>query len=85
MTIFTYTDARKNFKTLMEKVCDDHTPITITRNGERPVVVLSLEDYRAIEETLYLMRSPKNAERLVRAAKDLEEGKNYQTQELIEE
>lgn len=85
MTALTYRDVKKNFKSLMEKVCDDHTPITITRNGKRPVVMLSLEDYSAIEETLYLLNSPKNAERLLRAAKDLEDGKNYQTHELIEE
>jgi len=85
MTTLTYSDVKKNLKSLMDKVCDDHAPIAITGNGKRPVVLLSLEDYSAIEETLYLMRSPKNAERLMRAAKDLEEGKNYQTQELIEE
>ena len=84
MTTLTYTDVKKNFNALMEKVCDDHAPITVTGNGKKPVVILSLEDYSAIEETLYLLRSPRNAERLVRAAKDLEAGRNYQTRELIE-
>jgi antitoxin YefM len=84
MTTITYTDARKNFKSVMEKVCDDHVPVTITRNNKRAVVMLSLEDYNAIEETLYLMRSPKNAERLMEASKDLENGKSFQKHDLLE-
>ncbi len=84
MDAITYTQARKNFSAIMNRVCDDHTPIIITRQSERPVVMMSLEDYNAIEETMYLLRSPKNAQRLYKALEQLKQGK-YQKRELIEE
>jgi antitoxin YefM len=52
MDAITYTQARKNFTSVMNKVCDDRIPIIITRQSERPVVMMSLEDYNAIEETM---------------------------------
>ena len=84
MDAITYTQARKNFSKVMNQVCDDHAPVIITRQSERPVVMMSLEDYSAIEETMYLLRSPKNAQRLYKAIEKLKEGK-YQKRELIEE
>ena len=84
MDAITYTQARKNFTSIMNKVCDDHAPIIITRQSERPVVMMSLEDYSAIEETMYLLRSPKNAQRLYKALEQLKKG-NYQQRKLIEE
>ncbi len=84
MDAITYTQARKNFSTVMNQVCDDHTPIIITRQSERPVVIMSLEDYSAIEETMYLLKSPANAQRLYEALEQLKKG-NYQKHELIEE
>ena len=84
MDAITYTQARKNFTSVMNQVCDDHTPIIITRQSERPVVMISLEDYNAIEETMYLLRSPNNAQRLYKALEELKEGK-YQQRDLIED
>ncbi len=84
MDAITYTQARKNFTSVMNQVCDDHTPIIITRQSERPVVMISLEDYNAIEETMYLLRSPKNAQRLYKTLEELKEGK-YQRRDLIED
>ena len=63
MEAITYTQARKNFTKTMNRVCEDHSPLIITRQNEDPVVMFSLEDYNAIEETLYLLRSPRNAQR----------------------
>ena len=74
MEAITYTKARQNFAKTMEQVCDDHIPIIITRKNERPVVMLSLEDYQAMEETTYLLRSPENAKRLLESIADLESG-----------
>jgi len=59
----------------MEKVCDDHDPVIITRKNERSVVMISLEDYQALEETAYLLRSPKNARRLLESIAELEAGR----------
>lgn len=84
MEAATYTQVRKNFALVMDKVCDDHNPIIITRQNARPVVMVSLEDYNAIEETLYLVRSPKNAARLSKALQDLK-NKKFLKKDLMEE
>lgn len=83
MEAATYTQVRKNFAGIMNRVCDDHAPIIITRQNARPVVMVSLEDYNAIEETLYLFRSPKNAARLSKALQDLE-NKKFLFKDLID-
>jgi antitoxin YefM len=59
----------------MDKVCDDHAPVIITRKAARPVIMMSLDDYEALEETAYLLRSPKNARRLLESIVQLEAGK----------
>lgn len=75
MDTITYTSARSNLAKTMEKVCDDHSPVIITRKSSRPVVMMSLEDFEALEETAYLLRSPKNARRLLESIAGLESGK----------
>ncbi|OAI49117.1 hypothetical protein AYO45_03345 [Gammaproteobacteria bacterium SCGC AG-212-F23] len=64
MEAISYSNVRKHFAETMERICDDHEPVIITRKNERSVVMMSLEDYNAIEETAYLLRSPANAKRL---------------------
>ena len=71
----TYTAARENLATTMDQVCEDHAPVIITRNRDQSVVMLSLKDYEALEETAYLIRSPANAKRLLSAIHALESGK----------
>ena len=75
MDSITYTAARENLASTMDKVCTDHAPIVITRNRDQAVVMLSLEDYESLEETAYLLRSPANARRLLEAIYALESGK----------
>jgi antitoxin YefM len=75
MNAITYTAARENLASMMDKVCDDREPVIITRNRDQAVVMVSLEDYKALDETAYLMRSPKNARRLLSAMRNLESGK----------
>lgn len=74
METVSYTAARNNFRAAMDKVCDDHQPLLITRQNERPVVMMSLEDYQALEETFYLLRSPKNAVRLMESIAQADQG-----------
>lgn len=74
MDTLTYTAARSNLAQTMEKVCNDHSPVIITRKTAEPVVMMSLEDYAALEETAYLLRSPKNACRLLASIAELESG-----------
>ncbi len=74
MKAISYSNARGDLAQTMEKVCDDHTPVIITRRNERSVVMMSLEDYEALEETAYLLRSPKNARRLLESIAELGSG-----------
>ena len=83
MDAISYTAARANLSKTMEQVCNDHAPIIITRKSESPVVMLSLEDYQAMEETAYLLRSPANARDLLESIAALEAGKGIK-RELIE-
>ncbi|HET8686380.1 MAG TPA: type II toxin-antitoxin system prevent-host-death family antitoxin [Methanosarcina sp.] len=74
MDAISYTAARANLADTMDRVCNDHEPIIITRNGQQAVVMLSLEDFNALEETSYLLRAPKNAKRLLESIAELESG-----------
>lgn len=74
MDAITYTTARANLANTMDRVCDDHEPIIITRNSQQAVVMMSLDDFKALEETSYLLRSPKNARRLLESIASLESG-----------
>ena len=75
MDAITYSSARANLASTMDRVCSDHEPLIITRNGEKAVVMLSLEDYKALEETACLLRSPANARRLLGSIAQLNAGK----------
>jgi antitoxin YefM len=75
MNAISYTAARENLASTMDKVCSDHSPVIITRNRDQSVVMLSLEDYESLEETAYLLRSPANAKRLLESINALESGK----------
>ncbi len=83
MDAITYSTARANLASTMDRVCDDHEPLIITRNGEQSVVMLSLEDYKALEETAYLLRSSTNTRRLMTAIEQLDARKG-QERELLE-
>ena len=74
MDAITYSAARANLAKTMDRVCDDHEPLIITRNGEQSVVMLSLEDYKALEETAFLLRSPASAKRLLSSVAQLTAG-----------
>jgi antitoxin YefM len=75
MDSISYTSARATLAKTMDRVCENHEPVIITRSGESSVVMLSLEDYKSLEETAYLLRSPKNARRLLDAISELESGR----------
>ena len=78
MDAITYSSARANLARTMDRVCEDHEPLIITRYGEQAVVMLSLEDYQSLEETAYLLRNPANAKRLLCAATQLSAGKGVE-------
>ncbi len=72
MTTLSYTTARSNLAKTMQQVCDDHSPVIITRSKAEPVVMMSLSDFEAMQEINYLIRSPKNASRLLEAIDEIE-------------
>jgi len=74
MDVIPYTRLRSNLAREMDRVCEDHAPLIVTRKASSSVVMISLEDYEALEETSYLLRSPKNVRRLVEAIAELEAG-----------
>ena len=83
MNSIPYTHARNNLAKSMAQVCDDHAPVIITRKNRDSVVMISLEDYQALEETAYLLRSPRNARRLLESIVELAAGGGTE-RELLE-
>ncbi|MBB5206701.1 type II toxin-antitoxin system prevent-host-death family antitoxin [Chiayiivirga flava] len=75
MDAITYSTARAKLADTMDRVCNDHEPVIITRNGQQAVVMMALDDYKALEETSYLLRSPRNAQRLLESIAALQSGK----------
>ena len=83
MHMMSFSDARANLKSAMDRVVADKAPLAITRQKAEGVVMVSQSEWDSIEETLYLLRSPKNAERLIEAIRGLEAGEGEE-HELIE-
>jgi antitoxin YefM len=83
MDAITYSQARETLAKTIKRVCRDHEPIIITRRREDSVVLMSLEDYESLAATAHLLRTPRNARRLLDAVKELEEGRGKE-QRLIE-
>lgn len=81
MKAITYTAARERLASTIDRVCNDRDPVIITRKRNQSVVMISLEDYEALEETAYLLRSPANAKRLISALENLEKG-NLETRNI---
>ena len=75
MKVITYTAARENLAATMDRVCEDSEAVVITRNRDQAVVMLSMAEYHALEETAYLTRSPANARRLLDAVQSMEKGR----------
>ena len=78
MDAIPYTRLRSDLASQMDRVCEDHTPIIVTRKASASVVMISLDDYEALQETSYLLRSPKNARRLLESMSQLETGKGVE-------
>ena len=74
MDVLTYSDTRANLKEVMDRVVADHRPVVITRQKAEAVVMVSLADWTAIEETMHLLSSSENATRLRSAIEQLDSG-----------
>lgn len=74
MSHVSYTELRANLASYMEEVCDSRSPLHVTRQNARGVVMISEEEFEGMMETLHLLRSPANAKRLLAAIEDAEAG-----------
>lgn len=74
MDALTYSYTRQHFADVMRRVNDDRSPVVVTSQRGKPIVIMSLDDYHAMEETAYLLRSPKGAKRLMDAVEELRGG-----------
>ena len=83
MDVVTYSDARATLKDVMDRVVEDKTEIVVTRQKAEAVVIVSLSEWNSISETLHLLSSPKNAERLRKAIRDMDAGKGVE-HDLVE-
>lgn len=75
MHVITFSQARAGLKQTMDDVCRDHEPTVITRQRGDHVVILSLEDYNSMAETMYLLGTEANAKRLRRSIAQHKAGK----------
>lgn len=85
MRTITYTEARKNLAAELDRVTNDCDVTIITRPKAEPGVLMSMRDYESLMETAHLLRSPKNAMRLMKAIEDIEANRNLVQRELIDE
>lgn len=77
MNVLTFSEARAGLKQAMDDVCRDHKPAIITRQRGDHVVMLSLDDYNSMEETLYLLSTAANSKRLSSSIAQIKAGKAF--------
>ena len=83
MDVITYSEARANLKGIMYQVVSDRTHVVVTRQKAESIVMVSLEDWNAIEETMYLLSNRTNADRLRQSIEQLD-GQGGNERGLIE-
>ncbi|WP_137994232.1 type II toxin-antitoxin system Phd/YefM family antitoxin [Streptomyces vilmorinianum] len=76
-------EARQRFYPLIKQVNEDHQPIEVTSREHGDIVIMSAEDFRSWQETVYLLRSPRNAQILMESIAELDAGRG-QARELID-
>jgi antitoxin YefM len=80
-----YSQFRQNLKKMIDWTTSNHEPAFITSRKERKAVLLSYDDYCSLEETAYLLKSPVNAQRLLKSIADADQQKNIKKHDLIDE
>jgi antitoxin YefM len=75
MAQVSYSELRNNLASYMDAVCDDRSPLLVTRQHARSVVLISEEEYEGLMETVHLLKSPANAARLMRSIAEADRGK----------
>jgi antitoxin YefM len=75
MNTITYTDARNNLRSVLDRVVDDADHTIITRRDANDAVVMSLDQFNGLLETVHLLRSPANAQHLAHSIEQYRQGK----------
>jgi antitoxin YefM len=83
MDVLTYSDTRANLKDVMDRVVNDKRPVVVTRQKAEAVVMVSLSDWNAMEETMHLLSTPANTRALRSSIRQLDAGKG-RTRKLID-
>ncbi len=83
MDAVSYSDLRQNLKTYMDRVYDDHEPLIITRKNDENLVLLSINEYKSLTETNYLLSEDANAEHIRKSIDQYNLG-HIKKHELIE-
>ncbi len=76
MDVVNYTEFRNNLKRSLDKVSDDEEVVVVSRSRNKNVVVLSLKEYNSLTETIHLLGSEKNRQRLSEAIREMESGES---------
>jgi len=71
----TYTSLRENLASVMDRVVDDREVVIVRRKGDQKVAMISADELSGLLETAHLLRSPRNAERLLSALQRANKGK----------
>ncbi|MEX1120568.1 MAG: type II toxin-antitoxin system prevent-host-death family antitoxin, partial [Balneolales bacterium] len=74
----TYSEARANFAAIWDKVIEDREQVVIKRRGKEDIVMIARSELDEVMETAHLLRSPRNAERLLSAIKDSDRGRGIE-------
>lgn len=85
MRAITYTEARNNLASELDRVNDDYDVTIITRQKAEAGVLMSLKEYESLMETAHLLRSPKNAMRLMKSIENIEARRHIVRRELVDE
>lgn len=83
MDAINYTDLRKNLKSFLDKVYNNHEPLIITRKNNENIVLLSIDDYNSFMETIYLLSNTSNSKRILSSLESARNGKTFE-KELID-
>ncbi len=84
MRIVSFSEARNSLKSVLDQVINDADCTVITRRDSEDAVVMSLDYYNSLMETVYLLKSPANAERLMKSIEQFKEGQ-VQQRDLLDE
>jgi len=85
MKAVNYSELRENLKANLDSVTDNAELLVVHRTKGKSIVMMSLNEYNALEETLHLLQSKENRQRLESAIENINAKRNLMKQTLVEE